>query len=98
MRRGAVESPARRPPITTSISATAAQARTEAGDSVYFRVVVGGESATQFNQFTSHNRSGTVTFRLNNASGPVIDTFTFNGSFSDTYNSNPGGGGPIVDV
>lgn len=67
------------------------------GDSVYFRVVVGGENATQFNQFTSHDRSGTVTFRLNNASGPVIDTFSFNGSYSDTYRTG-GGGGPIVDV
>nr|WP_315025129.1 hypothetical protein [Brevundimonas diminuta] len=68
-----------------------------AGDTLRFRVVIAGEGATQNNPFTDHQRSGTVTIRLNNASGPVVDTFTFNGSFSDSWSGRPGGpgGGPI---
>lgn len=69
-----------------------------AGDSLRFRVVINGEGATQNNPFTDHQRSGTVTVRLNNASGPVVDTFTYNGSYSDTYSGRPGGGGPIIEV
>lgn len=62
------------------------------GDSVVFQVAVAGELADTFNTFTHHEREGTVTIRLNNASGPIVDTFTFFGSFSDSYQSGGGGG------
>lgn len=66
------------------------------GDSIYFRCAVGGRNAYNWEGGVSKNKNLNVT--VNASLGGVVDTFSFDGSYTDWYNSGGGGGGGQIEL
>lgn len=63
------------------------------GDTIAFRCGIGGRLAEQWEGTIWQDK--TLSVNVTASPGGFLDSFTFEGSYSDTYNNGGGGGGPI---